>query len=97
MPQLAISMPTMLLRRLLVYILDRLATSRDQVITEYLKLGHLQTGSVSKEIIELLNAFKLICIICRMFTGYVDHHTDKVGVGFQHSKNSVKIGIDSLN
>lgn len=32
-----------------------------------------------------------------MFTAYVDHHTDKVWVGFQHSKNSVKIGIDSLN
>lgn len=32
-----------------------------------------------------------------MFTAYVDHHTDKVWVGFQHSKNSVKIGIESLN
>lgn len=30
-----------------------------------------------------------------MFTAYVDHHTDKVWVGFQQSKNSVKIGINT--
>lgn len=32
-----------------------------------------------------------------MFTAYVDHHTVKVWVDFLHSKNSVKIGINSLN